>query len=219
MSHPPPSISTGDDEQLLVENLKQAATLTSKDPGNSSAATASTNSDVRPDPKSLPTTITRSSTSSTLSIGGTDDASGTEAPVSSTTTTHGFVQLFQDRIVIGITQLPSGHIGSWCLCQATQSPIQPQQIEYDISTLLGGSASSGSSSSKSSSMIELYARRITECIIQRRLVPSGPDKMNVLLGLSLSQKQKLELEADRQRFHAVVEFAVSLVKDALQTFL
>ena len=68
-------------------------------------------------------------------------------------------------------------------------------------------------------MIELYARRITECIIQQQLVPSGPDKMNVLLGLSLSQKQKLEAEADRQRFHAVVEFAVSLVKDALQTFL
>jgi hypothetical protein len=224
------TLSYDTEQNHLAEKLHQSATFVDAAASPPATAVAAhTPPSVRPNPKSLPTTITRSSTSLTLFGIEADADDGHRQTVR---TTHGWVQLFQDRIVIAVTQLPSGHVGSWCLCQAVQSPIQLSQIDYNISTLLGGStATSGGSSSSTaagavnSNMIELYARRIAECVIERQLIPSGSAQLNILLGLSLvpipkqASSQASDLEVDRKRFHGVVEFCVSLIKDALHTFL
>jgi hypothetical protein len=93
-----------------------------------------------------------------------------------------------------------------------------------------GNGSGAGSGTRGGATIELYARRITECIVQQRLIPAGSNQINVLLGLSLlpvpppgsgttNNNAVDNLEADRERFHAVVEFCVSLIKDALEKFL
>ena len=143
-----------------------------------------------PLPQSLPTTLTRS-----YSILGVP--------------THTFCQVFSDRIVVGVSQLPSKHIGNWTLCQAQRSEVSPKDIDFDVSILLGD---------HNDAMLELYARRLTECVIQQRLIP-GTDRMVILLGMSLQKKQPgagaESLDADRKKFGLVVDTLTNLIKEAL----
>ena len=126
-----------------------------------------------PLPQSLPTTLTRS-----YQILGVP--------------THTFCQVFSDRIVVGVSQLPSKHVGNWTLCQAQKSEVSPKDMDFDVSILLGD---------HNDAMLELYARRLTECVIQQRLIP-GTDRMVILLGMSLQKKPQEEggLENDRKAF-------------------
>jgi hypothetical protein len=136
-----------------------------------------------PLPSSLPTTISRS-----YKILGIP--------------TDAYVQIFSDRIVVGVSQLRS-KIGTWCLCQATQSAIDPKAIDFDISTVLGD---------RSDAMAGVYARQITERIIRQRLMISGGSTtMVVLLGISLQQPQA----KDPQMFQTVVQVVLQLIQDAL----
>lgn len=142
-------------------------------------------------PSTLPTTITRS------------------YKLMGNIPTDAYVQIFSDRIVVGVSQLTEGgssKIGTWCLCQATQSAIDPKAIEFDISTVLGD---------RNDAMVGVYARQITERIIRQRLMIGGgggnTTAMVVLLGISLRQPQA----KDPEMFQTVIEVLLQLIKDAL----
>lgn len=140
-----------------------------------------------PLPQSLPTTLTRS-----YIVQGVR--------------THTFCQIFSDRIVVGISQLPSKHIANWTLCQAQKSEVSPRDVDFDVSILLGD---------HNDAMLELYARRLTECVIQQRLIP-GTDRMAILLGMSLQKRQNdATHESDREKFRLVTDTLTGLIHEAL----
>jgi len=102
--------------------------------------------------------------------------------------THMFCQIYNDRIVLGITQLnkSKGHIGSWVLCQSSKSEINPKNIDYELSTLLGNTTTTTTTSNTAFNEKEIYSRRITERLLEKAIVvPRGIDKLTVLLGISL----------------------------------
>lgn len=164
-----------------------------------------------PHPSSLPTSITRSY--KVLGI-----------------PTHTFCQIFSDRIVLGVTQLrtkpsinekegkdettsasptpkslsSSGHIGSWVYCQASRSQIDPRQVDYEISTLLGGATAQGVRDEK-----EIFTRRISERLLEKKVIPGGSDRIVLLLGISLLPISSIN------RFKVLVEVLVELVEEAL----
>jgi len=138
--------------------------------------------------------------------------------------THAFCQVFSDRIVVGVTQLQSksksnsnetassssGHIGSWVYCQASRSQIDPRQVDYELSTLLGGGASGGNNSIDEK---EVYARRVAERLLEKKSLPGGSDRVVLLLGISLLPIQPPSSSIDR--FKVLVEVLVELVEEAL----
>jgi hypothetical protein len=114
--------------------------------------------------------------------------------------TDAWCQIFSDRVVLGITQL-NMKVGNWCLCHAEQSQVNPKAIDFNISTVLGD---------RNEAMIGVYARRITERIIESQLIP-GSNYMAVFLGISLKDNGK-----DTKMFREVVEVLVKLVSDTLK---
>ena len=130
--------------------------------------------------------------------------------------THTFCQVFSDRIVVGVTQLQkpkekvsSGHIGSWVYCQASKSQIDPRQVEYELTTLLGGSAGNKNGQKNEK---EIYARRIAERLLEKKSIPGGSDRIVLLLGISLLS---LPPSKSIDRFKVLVEVLVELVEEAL----
>lgn len=133
-----------------------------------------------PIPRSLPTTLSRS-----YKLLGTP--------------TDAYVQIFGDRIVLGVSQR-NQRIGTWCLCQATQSAVDPKALEFDIQTVLGD---------RHDSMIGVYGRQITERILRQRLIGGGSTAMVIFLGLSLQQPK------DPEVFRIVLDVLLQLIKDAI----
>jgi hypothetical protein len=138
--------------------------------------------------------------------------------------THAFCQIFSDRIVLGVTQLrdrntkeSTGHIGSWVYCQASKSPIDPRQVDYELSTLLGGSGGSGGNSNVRDEK-EIYARRISERLLEKKSIPGGTDRIVLLLGISLlpvPPPSSTSSVSSIDRFKVLVEVLVELVEEAL----
>jgi hypothetical protein len=130
-----------------------------------------------PSGKSLPTTLTRS-----YNILGVP--------------TDAYCQVFQERIVVGVTQL-NLKIGNYVYCQASKSPVD-QSVDFHIDTLLGN---------RDEALLGVYARRITERLIQLQ----ARDPMVVLLGISLKGGGK-----NPDMFRHVVDAMVQLICDALK---
>ena len=131
--------------------------------------------------------------------------------------THTFCQVFSDRIVVGVTQLQkrkekvsSGHIGSWVYCQASRSQIDPKQVDYELSTLLGGGT--GSKNQSQVNEKEIYARRIAERLLEKKSLPGGSERIVLLLGISLLP---IPPSDSIERFKVLVEVLVELVEEAL----
>lgn len=158
-----------------------------------------------PHPISIPTSITRS-----YKVFGVP--------------THAFCQIFSDRIVLGVTQMrtkpaskdeepkSSGHIGSWVYCQTSRSPIDPRKVDYELSTLLGGATASGVREEK-----EIFARRISERLLEKKVIPGGSERIVLLLGISLLP---ITLSTSKSisaidRFKVLVEALVELIEEAL----
>ena len=113
--------------------------------------------------------------------------------------TDAFVQIFHDRIVVGISQRQQ-RIGTWCLCQVSQSIIDPKSIDVDINTVLGD---------RSDAMAGVYARQIAERLIRGRFHP-GSTSLTVFLGIALFDNGK-----DMNMFHTVIDVVLQLIQDAL----
>lgn len=143
--------------------------------------------------------------------------------------TYAFCQVYQDRIVVGVTQLPTQHIGSWVMCQAVQSEINPKHVEYNLSTVLGGGDTAALGGVVVVDEKEIYARRIMERILENRnttLLPRGTDRRTVLLGITLLPLPKQNNNNNTtvtatsaldftpmDRFQTLVEVLVQLVED------
>jgi len=140
--------------------------------------------------------------------------------------THTFCQVFSDRIVLGVTQLrsksppkqasqeskSSGHIGSWVYCQASRSQVNPKQVDFELSTIMGCASPSGIRDEK-----EIYARRIAERLLEKKSIPGGTDRIVLLLGISLLPITSSSTTIDR--FKVLVEALVELVEEALRIAL
>mmetsp|Transcript_10051 Transcript_10051/g.23953 ORF Transcript_10051/g.23953 Transcript_10051/m.23953 type:complete len:173 (+) Transcript_10051:65-583(+) len=166
-----------EEEESLSKALQQTE-LSSSAPTTTTTTTTTT---LQARPECLPASISRSF----VILGVETDA---------------WVQIFADRIMVGVTQL-NQKVGNWCLCQAEQSEVNHKAIDFTINTVLGD---------RKDAMIGVYARRITELIIQRQLVP-GSNYMAVFLGISLKDKG-----TDRAMFQEVVNVLVDMVADALK---
>ena len=133
-----------------------------------------------PIPMSLPTTLCRSYKILNIS-------------------TDAWVQVFSDRIFAGVTQL-NQKVGNYVMCQAVKSPIDHASVDFSISTVLGN---------REDPMMGVYARRITERLIQDRVLT---DPISVFLGISLKDSGK-----EPKMFHYVVDVLYNLIREALQT--
>lgn len=141
--------------------------------------------------------------------------------------THAFCQIFSDRFVVGVTQLQtkssgnetksSGHIGSWVYCQASKSQIDPRQVDFEISTLLGAGGANSTLGSKDEK--EIYARRITERLLEKKSIPGGTDRIVLLLGISLLPIKQSSGFSSIERFKVLVEVLVEIVEEALRIAL
>lgn len=166
-----------------------ATTTTTSDTPTPSAATA-----VSPVTSSIPKVLTRSFL--VLDI-----------------QTDAWLQIFADRIVVGVSQL-NRKVGTYLLCEAETNEINPQQCDYRLSTLLGN---------REDAMLGVYARTITERI--RAFHVSENESNNnssstagtelpkeVLLAVSLDQ----EKGRDPKMFQLLVGILVDMYVDAIR---
>ena len=101
--------------------------------------------------------------------------------------TEVFLQVFADRLLIGISQLPDGRIGHYCICEPIPSAINPKSVDYPVTSLLGTSTVESA----------VYARRLAERL-----------KRTVVLGISMKQTKNAEI------FHAIVDLVVTMYQSA-----
>ena len=157
---------------------------------NTAAAAADTNENDKvfyPHPNGIPKTLTRSF----LVLGVETDA---------------WVQLFSDRIFIGVSQLDC-KVGTYLMCEAERSETNPKQTDYHISTLLGN---------REDAMLGVYARTITERIqaFQESLSEGEITKPPILLlGISLDKEKGKSPEMFRNLVNILVDMYVDAVKD------
>jgi hypothetical protein len=143
------------------------------------ALEASTVPEVFPVAKSLPTSISRS-----YQVMGVD--------------TDCFVQLFGDHIVLGVSQLGGGKIGTFVSCQVEET-VMDNTTRFNVNVLLG---------KRDDPLVQVYARRITEKIAAMRA--SRADICPpVLLGISITR-------TDPEMFTSLIDVLVNLYKEAIQ---
>jgi hypothetical protein len=137
-----------------------------------------------PHSSSLPTTLTRSYTIDLIE-------------------TDIWVQLFNDRCVIGVSQLENGRVGNYLLCQPEPSPIDPKAIDFHIDNLLGV---------REDPLLSVYLRQITETIVGSQAARGSKPYPAIILGISL-HKTKAK---DPDMFRILVDLIVKLHQDAKQ---
>jgi hypothetical protein len=154
-----------EDTQLLAESLDGAHLH------ETTTATTSTT----PTPESLPRTILRSYMIQSIH-------------------TDLFVQVFDDRVVIGCSQLNT-RIGQWLLCEFETSPHAPTSPLYEITTLLGNN---------DDTWLSVMAKAICETI-----------QKTIVLGVSL--QTTTSGPATVMLIRALVDLIVKLHQEAVTT--
>jgi hypothetical protein len=193
-------------------------TISGEDNNNTTTTTTTTTTDpiltIAPQQNSPPLPVHCSHVPSSLSLPKTISRSYLIYKIP----THMFCQIYNDRIVLGITQLSKskGHIGSWVLCQSSKSEINPNNIDYELSTLLGNNTTTTTSNNTAFDEKEIYSRRITERLLEKAIVvPRGLDKLTVLLGISLLpiNSNSNSTFTSMERFKIIVEVSVELIEE------
>ena len=121
--------------------------------------------------------------------------------------TDAWVQIFADRIVIGVSQL-NRKVGTYLLCEAETSEINPKQCDYRLSTLLGN---------REDAMLGVYARTLTERIrafheTEHANNHSSELPQEVLFAVSLDK----EKGRDPKMFQLLVGVLVDMYVDAVR---
>ena len=123
--------------------------------------------------------------------------------------TDAWIQLFSDRIVVGVSQLDC-KIGTYVLCEAVTSESNPRQVEYHVSTLLGN---------RDDILLGVYARTIHERLRQihqnHQDTPTTIDTTLpsvILLGISLDKDKG----TDPKMFRLLVDLLVDMYVDAIK---
>lgn len=138
-----------------------------------------------PHPSALPRTLTRS-----FSVDGIP--------------THCWVQVFANRIVIGLSQL-DGRLSNYLLCEAIPDPVHPKSIEYATTTLLGA---------RDEAVWSVYARQVTQRMVEYRhpVAAEGESFPVVVLGLGLRPATS---SANPNIFRAMVDVMVQVYIEAV----
>jgi hypothetical protein len=144
----------------------------------SSTLQSSRLSDSSPHPNSIPITLTRSYNIQSI-------------------VTDAWVQLFSDRIVLGISQLNT-KVGSFLSCHVDESVID-NRIRFTVTPLLGKT---------DDAILEVFCRQVTEKIAALRTSAATPCPP-VLMGISLKTTSP-------ETFHVLVNLLVNLYKEAIQ---
>mmetsp|Transcript_49440 Transcript_49440/g.73679 ORF Transcript_49440/g.73679 Transcript_49440/m.73679 type:complete len:156 (-) Transcript_49440:89-556(-) len=115
--------------------------------------------------------------------------------------THFLVQLFSDQILIVISQLEGGKVGTWISCEVEELVLDSKS-RFNVNVLLGQRG-------RDDPLLGVYARRITEQIAKLR--SSRADVCPpILLGISI-------LDNEGQTFSAIVDVVLDLYKEAVRT--
>ena len=113
-----------------------------------------------------------------------------------------WLQIFRDRVVIGISQL-EGRIGNWLLCENQPNLVDPKTLDFLVTHLLG--------SQRNTPVLDVLARQICEKLLRQCEDPNTAPV--VLLGVSL----KPETEKDFARLRVIVQLVVQLHGEAMQS--
>ena len=108
-----------------------------------------------------------------------------------------FVQVFSDRIVLGVSQL-NGKFGNYMMCQAVPDEVNPKHVEYEVASLLGA---------REDTMLSVYARQVTEHIEK---LHANPTELTIILAISLDKK----IAARPELFQSIVNLLVKLYRQA-----
>ena len=152
------------------------------------ASSSSSSDTAQAHPATLPKTLSRSFTVNSIP-------------------THLWIQLFVDRVVIGISQLSGGKIGNFILCQAHPSPVNPKVVDYEFTHLLGAG--------RDDPAVAVCSRQLMENIY--KLSSSSPSSSSgtrtiphVILGLSLHPEEG----KDPRMMRCILDLATQLYQDA-----
>jgi hypothetical protein len=130
-------------------------------------------------PSTLPTTTSRSFTIGSI-------------------LTHFWIQKFQDRVVICISQL-SGKIGNFLLCQAYRSDVTGK-VDFEITHLLGAA--------RDDPVLDVYGRQLAERLCETQ---SYSALSTVVLGVSLHP-----VEGENPlMMRSIIDLSLQLYQDAL----
>lgn len=166
--------------EKLAETLGSTSLTATNDQTTTSPQTNTASVVAAAHPASLPITLSRSYTVHSMP-------------------TDAWVQIFCDRIVLGVSQL-QGVVGNFLLCDAQPSQAHPGSasvVDYNVTTLLG---------TRQDPLLDVYARQVCEKI--HALDSDAPTV--IILGISLHK----ERGKDPQVFRAIVDLLVNLYQDA-----
>jgi hypothetical protein len=130
--------------------------------------------------------------------------------------TYMLVQIFANRIVVGISQLPNGTFGHFVLVQVVPNETNPKQVDYQITPLLGVSTmgtTKGDSHNNNEALLSVYAHRITERIhtlLSQSKNPAVATSLTVVLGMSFPPKQSQQQPQSPKVFHTIIDLLVNL---------
>lgn len=120
--------------------------------------------------------------------------------------TDTFIQLFEDRVVLGISQVGQGRIGNWLLCEPERSETNHNAIDYNVTVLLGAS--------REDMLLAVYARQVCQQIVASlALLQSSTIVVMepvLVLGISLHK----ERGKDKEMFATIVRILVDLYREA-----
>uniref|UniRef100_A0A7R9ZM44 Proteasome assembly chaperone 3 n=1 Tax=Craspedostauros australis TaxID=1486917 RepID=A0A7R9ZM44_9STRA len=164
----------------MAESITESLSTTHLDDASktNTSAAATPTFDIRPSPASLPTTTIRSYAIFDIP-------------------TDVWVELYGDRIVVGVSQMEGGRVGNYVQCHAQTNPVD-QRVEFTVTNVLGA---------REDGMLGLYARRLTQLLLPHH---QRTEFLEVLLAISLRK----ERQEDTDMFKTVVDV---LVKQVVET--
>jgi len=170
-----------------MNNIDSTSTTTTTTTTDTTTATATTSHHPIPLDSTLPQVLTRSFT--VLNVN-----------------TDAWIQIFADRIFVGMSQLEC-KIGTYILCEAETSDINPRQTEFKISTLLGN---------RDDAMLGVYARTLMERIRSFHGSSEGERSTmpkELLLGIALDKAKGRDPKMFQLLLGVLVDMYVDAVKD------
>lgn len=118
-----------------------------------------------------------------------------------------WIQVFHDRSVITCSQLGSGRIGNWLLCQRRASDLfSTKKADFDISHLLGATG-------RDDPFNEVLAQQIMQTIVSTSTDESI--LTTVLFGLALHQESSRKPAV----FHTLVNLLTRLYRESISDTL
>merc|ERR1711862_562545 len=118
--------------------------------------------------------------------------------------TEFIIQRFYERTFIGISQL-QGKIGTY-ISSSVEYSIIDNSITYHISTLLG---------SNQDSLLEVYARQISERIYEEQQQQGTECNKPLLIGITIDRKKCNDIGGSSSMFKEIVQIVKNLYNECM----